>query len=100
MTTALNFAHIHRMALPYLPALLQRWLPNGKQIGKEYVIRNPMRADKQAGSFKINSNSGQWADFATGDKGGDIISLVAYLFHCSQYNAARQLAQMLGDSND
>ncbi len=100
MTHQLNFTRIHYTALPYLPALLQRWLPQGKQTGKEYVVRNPMRADKRPGSFKVNIRNGRWADFATGDKGGDIISLTAYLFHLSQFEAARQLAQMLGGSND
>jgi hypothetical protein len=40
--------------------------------------------------------TGRWADFATGDKGGDIVSLAAYLFGLSQSEAARQVAQMLG----
>jgi hypothetical protein len=35
-------------------------------------------------------------DFATGDKGGDPISLVAYVADVSQGKAARLLAQMLG----
>ena len=37
-----------------------------------------------------------WADFATGDKGGDVISLAAFLFGLSQAEAARRIAGMLG----
>ena len=48
------------------------------------------------GSFKVNRYNGRWADFATGDKGGDPISLVAYLADVSQGEAARLLARMLG----
>ena len=48
------------------------------------------------GSFKVNRYNGRWADFATGDKGGDPISLVAYLGNVSQGEAARLLARMLG----
>jgi hypothetical protein len=36
------------------------------------------------------------ADFATGDKGGDPISLAAYVFGTSQVDAARTLAAALG----
>ena len=31
---------------------------------REYVALNPTRADKRAGSFKINLQTGRWADFA------------------------------------
>ena len=40
---------------------------------------NPTRPDRRAGSFKVNLRTGRWADFATGDKGGDAVSLAAYL---------------------
>jgi hypothetical protein len=40
--------------------------------------------------------SGKWADFSTGDRGGDVVSLRAYLLDVSQREAARLLAQELG----
>jgi hypothetical protein len=40
---------------------------------------NPRRVDRHPGSFRINLASGKWADFAVDAKGGDLISLVAYL---------------------
>jgi len=39
--------------------------------------------------------AGAWADFATGDKGGDIVSLLAYLQGVSQSEAARRLRREL-----
>ena len=48
------------------------------------------------GSFKINVVTGRWADFATGDKGGDPVSLVAFIESTTQSQAARRLALMLG----
>jgi hypothetical protein len=39
---------------------------------------------------------GMWADFSTGDEGGDVISLAAYLFELSQAEAARMIAHTLG----
>ncbi len=69
----LDFDTINRAALASLPALLRRWLPDGRLVGREYTARNPRRADRRLGSFLINVNSGRWADFATGDKGGDVV---------------------------
>jgi hypothetical protein len=95
-TGAVDFAAVNRAALRRLPEMLRRWLPGGRIEGREYVVRNPKRRDRQSGSFKINTESGRWADFATGDKGGDPISLAAYLFGLRQVEAAQRLAEMLG----
>ncbi len=91
-----GFAEINQMALSSLPALMARWLPDGRMEGREYTARNPKRLDRHAGSFRINTHTGCWADFATGDKGGDIVSLVAYLFDMTQGQAKSRLAEMLG----
>jgi hypothetical protein len=71
-------------------------LPDGKRAGPEWIARNPKRADNSAGSFSINLLTGKWADFATGDAGGDIISLSAYLRDTNQPDAAAALAVELG----
>ena len=51
---------------------------------------------RRPGSFKVNVRTGRWADFATSDRGGDPIPLVAYLFDMSQTEATLRLARMLG----
>ena len=94
-----DFAATNAAALAVLPSILHRWLPDGHTIGHEYTARNPTRNDRHAGSFKINICTGRWADFATGDVGGDPISLAAYLGGISQGEAARRLATMLGGLN-
>ncbi len=91
-----KFLEINRVALAVILVLLQRWLPHGQRIGQEWVARNPRRNDRRPGSFKINVRTGRWADFATGDAGGDVISFAAYLFGLSRRQAALRLAQMLG----
>lgn len=73
------------------PALVQTWLPQGRRAGEEWVALNPTRADTRPGSFKVNLRLGKWADFATGDRGGDPVSLYAYLNRLSQLEAAREL---------
>jgi hypothetical protein len=90
------FAAISAACLHNLPALLQTWLPDGRRCGVEWVARNPRRDDRRAGSFKINLSTGVWADFATGDAGGDTVSLYAYLNGLSQGQAARELVNSWG----
>jgi len=93
-----DFAAVNAAALRDLPALLSRWLPDGRVNGREYEARNPRRGDRHRGSFRVNLRTGRWSDFATGDAGGDPVSLSAYLFDLSQIEAARHLAAMLGVS--
>lgn len=97
--SSIEFDRVNSAAVAALPAILSRWLPGGRRIGREYVVRNPTRADHRPGSFKVlvsGPRAGCWADFATGDRGGDPISLAAYLFDLSQVQAARSIAEMLG----
>jgi hypothetical protein len=92
------FGRINASAVLHCEAILGRWLPGGKVRAGEYVVRNPKRADHKPGSFSINLNSGRWADFATSDGGGDLISLAAYLFDLNQAQAANRVAEMLGEN--
>jgi hypothetical protein len=94
-----DFAAVNRVALSCIGAVLARLLPGGRVVAGEYLALNPRRADTRLGSFKvrmIGPRAGIWCDFALGDKGGDIVSLVAYLEGLSQGEAARRLARMLG----
>ena len=91
-----DFGAVNAAARANLLAVLERVLPNGRRERHEYLALNPRRADRHLGSFQINIQTGKWADFATGDKGGDPISLVAYVENISQFDAALRLAQMLG----
>jgi hypothetical protein len=93
---AIDFAGINQAALPLLPQLVQQWFRGGKRVGSEYLARNPHRDDRHLGSFLINVRSGRWKDFATGERGGDPISLCAFAYRVSQADAARMLAMMLG----
>jgi putative DNA primase/helicase len=71
---------------------VQTWLPDGKVEAHEYVATNPTRGDNKKGSFKVNLRNGKWADFATDEKGGDLISLYAYLKGLSQGDAYKELS--------
>jgi hypothetical protein len=94
--STLDFGEVNRAALARLDDLVRRWLPGGRFEGREYVVRNPRRRDQRPGSFKVNLATGRWADWASGDRGGDPISLAAFLFGLRQVEAAQRLAEMLG----
>ena len=71
-------------------------LAGGKNSGSEYLPLNPKRDDHTAGSLSIHRTKGAWMEGATGDKGGDLVSLAAYLWDCGNGEAAERLGRQLG----
>ncbi len=71
-------------------------LTGGKNQAREYLPINPTRNDHKPGSLSINRDSGAWSDFATDDRGGDLVALGAYVLGCRQIEAAERLADYLG----
>ena len=96
VTPKVDFATIKDASIPAAPMLISRWLPQGKRVGNEWVATNPTRADSRPGSFKINLLTGVWADFATGETGGDMMDLHQYLFGGDPLNAAKEVGDILG----
>jgi hypothetical protein len=92
-----DFAFIRNLAFRQCTTLVMAWLPDGRREGDEWVALNPTRPDGAKGSFKINLRTSEWADFATCDKGGDLIALRAYLDGSSQADAAKAIAAELGE---
>jgi hypothetical protein len=90
------FRRVADAALGSAEVIVRRWLPDGKREGPEWVAINPIRADHRRGSFKVNLRTGRWSDFATDQRGGDLISLAAYLHRLSQADAAVRVAAMVG----
>ena len=92
----LDFKNAASAALAAADNLLAEWLPSGRYKGHEFYALNPTRADKHLGSFVVNTHTGQWSDFATGDSGGDLISLYAYCFtNGNQGEALKAVADRL-----
>lgn len=91
-----DFAAINKAALGAMPTILFVLAPGGHAEGFEYVTLNPTRPDRHKGSFRVNMRTGRWADFATGDRGGDVVSLGAYVWRIGQRASAHRLSQMLG----
>ena len=88
-------------ALAHIETVCARWLPDGKKAGHEWEIGD--RHGTPGKSLKVHlsgNKAGMWADFSTGDKGGDPVSLVAFIDGVSQGDAARRLAEFMGLSVD
>lgn len=98
----MDFADLRVRLRVFIPRILEDILPRGKMKGNGYVAYNPHRLDKSLGSFRINIITGKWADFATRDRGGDIISLYAYVKgYSSKLQAAKELKELyLGGNNE
>lgn len=90
----LDFAAISAAALPHLDPLCRRWLPGGKRVGMEWTCGS--LKGEAGSSCRVNLRTGRWADFATGQRGGDPVSLAAAVAGIGQAEAARNLARMLG----
>ena len=98
-SSSTDFEAVNRAALAVLPTF---W-PDGCRVagGRDASISSEtQRSDRELGSVAINVSTGRWADFATGERGGDIISLSGFLHDVSQAEAARHLARMLGTRSD
>lgn len=90
------FEEVNAAAQGRIEFLARDWVTKARMSGDNLLGLNPTRPDKNVGSFCINVRTGVWADFATGDKGGDIISYYAYINGLSQIDAAKELADRLG----
>ena len=90
-----RFEALAAVLLAMAESLVHQWLPGGVMRGHEYQC-----ASVQGGagtSFSVNLNSGKWADFASGEKGGDLIGLYMACFAVqSMTHAAVQIARELG----
>ena len=91
-----NIPAVALAALRNADAVVADLLPGGRRNGQEYIVLNPRRNDHKPGSFSINLTTGRWADFATTARGGDLVSLLAYVRGCDQVEAARELMTTLG----
>ena len=88
---------IHHVAVAALARFdeVADWLglSGGKNQGREYLPLNPRRSDHKPGSFTINRDSGAWSDFATDDRGGDLLDLVIEVASGRLQTKAQRLGQ-------
>jgi hypothetical protein len=88
-----DFDVINARAIPYAEEIFDEIGLDGEMQGKEYVCLNPNRdEDSELGSFKINTETFAWADFAVSEaKGIGLVSFVAYVKGYSLRESAIEL---------
>lgn len=79
----LEIEALNGAVLPRVFELLPHFSVEGRLDGNEWLSLNPRREDKNLGSFKFNTTTGYWADFAAGSKakkhrGHGLVSYVAH----------------------
>jgi hypothetical protein len=93
----IDFATINAAALPRLPELLTQLLPGGRARGAEFEVGSLRGEPGRSLHVRVHgARAGAWIDFATGEKGGDVIALAAAVWRVSQGEAARRLVALLG----
>lgn len=93
----LDFNSIAADLLASADALLPQWLPAGRKRGHEYVCGS--LGGDAGDSLSVNMRTGLWADFATGEKGGDLLSLYAAANGMKQGEAAKALGYTNGEAS-
>lgn len=89
MTERIDFAGLARELLAAAETLVPQWLPEGTRRGREWVVGS--LSGEKGDSCAVNLKTGMWADFATGERGGDLLSLYAAIHSMRQVDAYREL---------
>jgi predicted P-loop ATPase len=90
----IQFEALARALLVSVHSLLPCWLPGGVVRGHEYVCGS--LSGGQGSSFSVNLTNGRWADFASDERGNDLISLYAAIHGLDQGRAAVEVARAEG----
>lgn len=89
-----DFKEVAQIALGQSLPLVSTWLPAGRKINSEWQCGS--LNGEEGSSFSVNLKTGIWSDFATGEKGGDLVSLYAAIYtNNNQGKAVKELAEQL-----
>jgi len=88
-----NFDELNQKAIPHIESICRELFPAGRKSGKEFKIGSI--TGEPGSSLSINTQTGVWSDFATGDK-GNILRLVEYARNLEIQSAADWLADRVG----
>ncbi|MDP9902627.1 VapE domain-containing protein [Variovorax ginsengisoli] len=90
----INFTALAEALLARADELVPLWLPGGVRQINEYVCGSLSGGEGK--SFSVNLKNGRWSDFATGEAGGDLISLYAAVFGLEPGKAVVAVARETG----
>ena len=87
----IKFRELADALLARADTLVPAWLPGGTRSGHEWVCGS--LSGGAGTSCSVNLTTGQWADFASDEKGGDLVSLYAACHGLGMGKAALQVAR-------
>ncbi len=90
----INFTALADALLAQAEHLVGLWLAGGRRNGHEWVCGSLHGGEGT--SCSVNLNTGRWADFATGEQGGDLVSLYAAVHGLTMGKAAVAVARETG----
>lgn len=90
----IRFTDLAAALLGHAEHLVGLWLPGGVKRGHEYVCGS--LSGGAGTSTSVNLTNGKWADFASNEQGGDLLSLYAEIHGLSMSKAAVQVARENG----
>lgn len=90
----INFRALAEALLAMAEQLVPQWLPGGKRRGAEWVCGSLQGEEGE--SCAVNLVSGKWGDFASGEQGGDLLSLYAAIHGLEMGKAAVACARDYG----
>ena len=92
-----DFEAVNRAARERAEDVCGRLLPGGVRRGAEWTCGDLSGAAGRSLRVRLSGErAGRWIDNATGERGGDFVSLAAAVAKLPQAEAARRLAHMLG----
>ena len=87
----IQFAALADALLSRAETLVPAWLPGGRRNGHEYVCGSLQGGS--GSSLSVNMTTGQWADFASDERGGDLVGLYAACHGLTMGKAALTVAR-------
>jgi len=87
----IRFKDLAEALLARADQLVPAWLPGGRRHGHEYACGSVQGGEGT--SCSVNLVTGAWGDFATGEQGGDLVSLYAAAHGLEMGKAALQVAR-------
>lgn len=101
MTEQTDFIQrVNGKALGNSESIIRSLIPGGKVVNGRYVVCNPSRPDKSAGSFSVEIESGMFNDHADDEsRGGDLVALTAFVKGWRGKGAQLRAARWLNETH-
>jgi hypothetical protein len=92
--TPFEVEQLESQAVNVMPAILKRWLPDGRISNQHWSAPHPKNRTR---TLSVDLLTGAWREFPTGASGRTITSLIIHFTGLPQEEALLNLTAMIGD---